>query len=161
MSRLRDQALGITRDATYRGRSRRNRMSRLASRYSASLARGEKPPSRPRVPQHKRHLARTWLATQRAVLAAFVLQVKADIWLGRSFAAASIASPFRCRGYGRGRLVGVMSREKISQSPHTSVDKYVIPTQLKEARDILEHEREAVVLPIVGVIGKFDGSLNI
>lgn len=43
----------------------------------------------------------------------------------------------------------------------TSVDEHIVSSQLEEASDILEDEREAVVLPIVGVIGELDGSLDI
>lgn len=103
------------------------------------------------------------MTAQGVNLAAFVRHARKWIWLGRGFTPAFLASPTRCRGYGRGLVAGIMSQEQRNRTniPHTSIDEHVIPTQLEEARDILEHEREAVVLPVIGIIGEFDCSLDI
>lgn len=43
----------------------------------------------------------------------------------------------------------------------TSVDEDVVAAQLEEAGDVLEDEGERVRLPVVGVVGELDGSLDV
>lgn len=43
----------------------------------------------------------------------------------------------------------------------TSVDEDIVASELEEGRDVLEHKGEAVRLPVVGVFGELDSSLDI
>lgn len=43
----------------------------------------------------------------------------------------------------------------------TSVDEDIISSEFEEAGDVLEHERERVRLPIIGVVGELDSSLDV
>lgn len=45
--------------------------------------------------------------------------------------------------------------------PRTSIDEDIFTTQLEETGDVLEDERERVRLPVVGVVGELDSSLDI
>lgn len=53
------------------------------------------------------------------------------------------------------------TKPKKNKNKHTSVDEHVISAKLEEARDVLKHEWEAVVLPVIGVIRELDGSSDI
>lgn len=85
-----------------------------------------------------------------------------DGWVAR-FASASLAIPLLLPWLRPWPPCGCTVPRIASgrKMPHTSVDEDVIPTQLEEARDVLEHEREAVVLPIIGVIGELEGPLDV
>lgn len=60
-----------------------------------------------------------------------------------------------CCGKARGGRGG-------KQGPRpTSVDENIVSSQLEETGDVLEHKGERVRLPIIGVIGELDSSLNV
>lgn len=54
-----------------------------------------------------------------------------------------------------------MERSRGGKRRPTSVDEDVISSQLEEAGDILKHKREGVRLPVISVVGEFDGALDI
>lgn len=43
----------------------------------------------------------------------------------------------------------------------TSVDEDIVSSQLEETGDVLEHKGERVRLPIIGIIGELDRSLDV
>lgn len=42
----------------------------------------------------------------------------------------------------------------------TSVDEDIVASKLEEGRHVLEDERERVRLPVIGIVGKLDSSLD-